>query len=914
MAQETSSRKNGALRWCGACCLSFARWAVWLALGISLAVLSYVAAVREVTVPGFLLRRAESQLARYGLQVRLDRAMLSPRGHVQADNVRLFAAPHAEPLFTARSALLHLDFWSLVAGGLTVHEIRVEGASLGLPAMASPTGAGENLVSDLSATLRRTEEHWRIDQLVFRLGALGVTAQGEVWRPSAAGLQPEFTGLVGEFLRRGRAARVQMQGLDSCERPALAVRIAARPDHTHRLDLVFTADAVRAAGVTARQVAATTTVFPAARPVRVHLHASARDLGYGGEWRAARAHAQVQAALADFSSAPRAEEALLALSGVENEFEYGDAPVLRADLRAWPVLRAEAAFAVRRETLIAEVEADLRAKAATVRLAGLVLPDLANGHMAKHLPRTSQWLQIRSPGRVDVTARFGEGWKFRDLDARIAAGALDFRGVGIDSAHGRLAFDGRELLATDSVLRLGDNFARGSYWQDVRSRDYRMLLTGRMRPLAIAPWFRADGWWPRLWADFDFTAAAPAANVDVQGRWNDGARATFFGGARVARPAVRGVGFDQVEAVVFARGGFTRGEWVDGARAGGAQFVRGAFDVWRGRPERKDSIGFDLDLRLDPAAHVGLLGKPAENFLRDWWFASPPRIAARGRLGSGAYAGDTSYTFQAALPDRLRYRHFPLDGASAAGGVTGADFRVDQIEFSLGGGRGAGKISLGGPEGARQLGFDLYLKDAELTRVILAAEEYARQGAPGSSDLAGSKFMQRAAGGKIEVALSAIGDPGELASFKGSGNAIVTGAELGEIHLFGLLSQVLSGLSLNFSSLKLDQARSGLRLADGVVTFPDLRISGPAALIEGRGTYALAGGGLDFTAKFTPYDRTKTLLQDALGLLLNPLTSIIELRLGGQLKDPKWSYSLGESKPREPVPTPAPATQSQSRK
>ena len=113
---------------------------------------------------------------------------------------------------------------------------------------------------------------------------------------------------------------------------------------------------------------------------------------------------------------------------------------------------------------------------------------------------------------------------------------------------------------------------------------------------------------------------------------------------------------------------------------------------------------------------------------------------------------------------------------------------------------------------------------------------------------------------------------------------------------------MLSGLSLNFSSLKLDQAQSSLQLADGFVTFPDLRISGPAALIEGRGAYQLSGGALDFTAKFKPYDRTKTVLQDVLGVVFNPLTSIIELRLGGQIKDPKWSYSLGESRPRDSAP------------
>lgn len=903
MAPESPSKTTAALRWCGACCLSFARWTLWLILGVSLGALVWIAAVREVTVPGFLLRRAEAQLARFGLQARLDRAMISPRGIVQVDNLRLHAAPYEEPLLAARAAVLHLDFWAVLAGGLTLHEIRLEGASLQLPAMVSPTGAAENLVHDLSAAVRRTGEHWRLDQLALRLGALQVTAHGEVWSPAATGAPPDLTGLVAAYTRRGRDLLVQLRRLEACDRPALAARITAQPDHTHRIDLAFTADAVRAAGFSARALTATTTLFPARdRAARLHVHLAARDLDHTGRGRAARAHAQLQLLWPDIATPPRPQELLVALSGVGNDHEPLLAPVVRADLSAWPAVRAEAAFAVRREVFTAAVEANLRDQSATVRLAGRIQPDLANEHLARHLPRTSQWLQIRAPGRADVTARLAPAWKFDRLDALIAAGRLDFRGVAIDSAHGRLGFDGRELLATGSVLRLGDNFARGSYWQDVKTRDHRMLLTGQLRPMAIAPWFRADGFWPRLWDDFDFTAAAPAADVDVQGRWGDGAKAVFFGRAQVAQPKVRGVAFDTVDTTVFARGGYTRGLAVDATRAGGAQFVRGSFEVWRGRPEQKDAIGFDLDLRLDPAAHTGLLGRPAENFLRDWWFARPPRVAARGRIGTGAYAGDTSYVFRGEAGGGLHYRYFPLDTVRAEGGVTGADFRVDRLEFSLGGGTGAGKLSLGGPEGARQLGFDLYLKDADLTRVILATEEFSRQGAPGSSELADSKFLKRAAGGRLELALSALGAPGDVASFRGSGNARITGAELGEVHLFGLLSQVLSGLSLNFSSLKLDQAQSSLQLADGIVTFPDVRISGPAALIEGRGSYRLAGGALDFTAKFKPFDRTKTLLQDALSLVFNPLTSIIELKLGGQIKDPKWSYSLGESRPRDPVP------------
>ena len=175
-----------------------------------------------------------------------------------------------------------------------------------------------------------------------------------------------------------------------------------------------------------------------------------------------------------------------------------------------------------------------------------------------------------------------------------------------------------------------------------------------------------------------------------------------------------------------------------------------------------------------------------------------------------------------------------------------------------------------------------------------------------------SKFIKQAANSSLDVALSAQGDPASVPSFQGAGNAALTGAELGEIHLFGLLSQVLSGLSLSFSSLKLDAARSSFTLRDGTLHFPDLKVTGPSAVMDARGYYTLAGNSLDFSARFKPYDQPGSLLAAAVSLVINPLTSILELKLGGRLDDPKWSVNISSSstpnasapaKPDETTPT-----------
>ncbi len=131
------------------------------------------------------------------------------------------------------------------------------------------------------------------------------------------------------------------------------------------------------------------------------------------------------------------------------------------------------------------------------------------------------------------------------------------------------------------------------------------------------------------------------------------------------------------------------------------------------------------------------------------------------------------------------------------------------------------------------------------------------------------------------------------------------------MHLFGLLSQVLNGLSLSFSSLKLDAARASFDIHDGAVFFPDLKVTGPSAVIDARGKYSFTANALDFNAKFKPYDQPGSLLAAAMSLVINPLTSILELRLSGPLAEPKWSVEVtspsstpktpNSAKPAEPA-------------
>jgi hypothetical protein len=244
------------------------------------------------------------------------------------------------------------------------------------------------------------------------------------------------------------------------------------------------------------------------------------------------------------------------------------------------------------------------------------------------------------------------------------------------------------------------------------------------------------------------------------------------------------------------------------------------------------------------------------------------------------------------------------------GTVRNTDVHLDDIHFVAAGGKGAGKATLSGPAGSSTLGFDVYLNGADLPEAIRAVQEYDRSHGETETHAANDdNLIKRATGGRLDVAMSAQGRPGELSSFTGTGNAAVTRANLGEIQLFGLLSQALSGLSLNFSSLKLDAAHTSFHLQNGRLHFPDLKITGSSAVIDARGDFIFANNGLDFTAKFKPFEENRNLFTAAIGIVINPITSILELKLTGPINNPHWSLDLGSltsrpdnSTPKAPAP------------
>ena len=909
------------LRFCASCVATLACWAVWLGLGASLVTLIYIAVAKELPVPGFVLRRAEAELAKANLAITFGRARLDPTGKILLEDVQLRSRQFADPLLTCRLIYVRRDIWSVLGGRPIPDEIRLEGAALQLPAMLSPSGTIEPLVRDLALVLRHEDNRWLVDQFTGRIGSVSITARGELTVPARPAGAPPLSpdAVAAQFLQLSRRLALELHQLDAFEEPSLAVRLESQAGVGNLAHLLLTARAASqpwAQPLTLGPFAATATVRLdglGERPVR--LYAAARRANIRGECAVENVRAILTARFLPGSFSARPVEALVAAGMVTAEGESALGPVLRADLAGWPdEVHTTVAAQIDGEFLAAEVEAQLKEKSARILLAeGRVAAGLINRLLTAHTPRAAPYFVFADPVAFRGEARLGPGWRFASARGRVDAGRLDSHGVKISSARGRIDINGMSFLAHDAQVTMAEAVARGSYWMDFSTTDYRMLLSGRLRPPDISGWFRGD-WWTKFWNEhFAFPVAPPDAAMDLTGRWKEVARTVYFGRTEARSAKVWGGEFEQTHALVFLRPHYTHVIEFNATRAAGAQRLDGWIKRW-GDPATHETqrMEFDLAGSVDPAVYGEMLEGKVDSLLATMQFTSPPRVHAAGTIEGKAPRAMPNYTFTGQAEGGLHYFGFPLDTVQVAGGVTGADIRLDDIQFTTAGGKGVGKAALSGPPDFRRLGFDVYLNGADLARTIRAVEEYQlnRTGQNKVAAAATSKFMQRASGGRLDLALSAIGNPGDIASFTGTGNAALTGTELAEIHLFGLLSQVLSTLSLNFSSLKLDEARTSFRLEAGRLNFPDLRISGPSAVIDARGNYEFATNSLDFTAKFKPFEEKHTLLTIGLGILVNPIASILELKLTGPLSKPDWSIVVGPSGSHPENPAPAPKNNS----
>ncbi len=915
-------------RFCGSSALAFVVWTVWLGLALLLAVQVYIASTNELEVPGFLLRGLEDRLAASGIRASFGRTSFDPTGRVLLEDVQLSLPAFAEPVVAVRAIYARLDPWALALGKFEPREVRVTGASLAVPAMLSPTGRADDILSDLDASFVPHGQELTVTQLSGRVAGIAIAVRGAVRLP---GLAPTAAAPlpVGEFLARNfpaicRQLVATAEKLSVLDQPALDLDLAPSDSRLAIASVTLFARGVKLAQPLAVQASGLriATRFPlfGDSPVTTRLEITAGELLLPFNAIARNARVSIRGILrpGQFGFEPLTVE----LSAASLDAAGFSARALAARLNPGPLPRlgAEVVAQIMGAPLAVHAEADFEAQTADLRFTGAIAPAVLDPLGGRLQVDVRKFFDFGSLECADGEAKLGPGWKFEKLTARIALRNIDAYHVRLDEGRAVVEFDGRHFHAPEAWARLGENFAHGSYDQDLATLDYRFLLAGRLRPLEIAGWFRS-GWWSRFFEQFEFPPGPPAASVDVSGRWKAANQSRVFVYADAVGPVIRGARFDRVRTLLFIRPAFYDGFEVLATQGSGA--VRGTFTyvtdpatfAWR-------RLDFDLTSSVDPTVAGQMIGPAGVAILKPFKFAQPPALKLHGRLDGPASPDGAHHEvhLEARSPGEFRYHDFPLDNVAFTAAVQDNEITVDNLHAGFAGGVATGRARVWGAGAERRVRFDYVLKDASLGRLAATVQEYVarRKNVPPPAP---GKFVKERTNVRLDLTTAAEGRYDDPFSYHGDGTAVLQGAEIGEVPLLGLLSEVLK-----FTALRFTTARTSFKIDGARLVFSEFNLHGANSAIDAHGEYALDRGNLDFKAKIYPFHESGNLLKTVVGAVLAPLSEVFEVSITGPLDKPSFALAVGPTSsvqppavgenppaatPGEPAPATPPPTDAQ---
>lgn len=893
-------------RTAGGACLTSACWVLWVALTASLILLATVHVRRELTVPEFLIHRLETKLKFAQLSAQFGRTAFDPAGNIVLEDVRLYGAGLDEPLARAAAVRLHLDLWAVASGDFDVREIELTGVQLDCPAIVSPTGTSEPIVRDLGATIRRERDQWEVPQAFFLAGKLLVSAQVRWQLAASTGPRRQLPAdLLKNYCALARRAIEALQHTQRLDNPRLLLRIEGRTGTQPRLHAELTAQSATLPGPPAAtgptsilaedlHLVADTAwrpggLDPASVTVEAGRIQGPQGLTVTHAWMQTGGHLEFQPL--KWIGGPVSFSAASITRG--EDFVTHPRATLWFD--SLPQLRAEvAALAQGNSPLALSALVNPAAKTAAIDFTATLAPGLLDNAAARAAVwRKSRILaQLRFGEAVDIAghASLAPGWKLAQATATARLGAVLGYGVDITRVSAELTVDPQHLLVEPIVLHRPGAEVRGSYAMDLKSQDYRFLLRGHFFPESISPWF--SGWWPRLWDDFEFGQRGPDADVDILGRWRSPERSIVYGWADMAPVTLRGVPLDRVRATIFIRS-----EHYDilsfDARRGALQAVGGFTRHDDPATHTPQWINFDLRSTLPLREGAKLLGPEGVRTAEPFDFAEPPTIAAAGRIEWTPTGIRDDIRASASAPGVFRFHDFPVDNARFAFDLKEGGLAVREIAGEVAGGKLTGSATVTGPQQSRQLAFTGQLLGANLAGTVKTWADYrSRTAPPGTAPLPDSAH-QLGANGKLDLHLSATGPLDNLYGLQGSGTAEVRGAEIAEIAVFGMLSRALRGTFLGFTSLRFSDAQARFTLERENLNFSSLKLTGPSAAIRCHGLYSMPTNSLNFNVALFPFRESSFPVFNLIGVVLDPLSRALEIRLSGTLSKPEWTLAAG---------------------
>jgi hypothetical protein len=467
----------------------------------------------------------------------------------------------------------------------------------------------------------------------------------------------------------------------------------------------------------------------------------------------------------------------------------------------------------------------------------------------------------------------GEPRRVRVMGTAVA-GAFSFRGVKFDHLAGGFAWRDGDLYVSDALLGLDGGKIRSDLM--LRPGDVRLRVDCQANPLPLAAFLNNRDREGVAKLNLKLTDR-PSIRFEARGPKLDIAQITATGKMELGRTSIHDSAMDNASAdLSFADRALTLSE-IRVKRPEGSGSGAFTYDFGR-RQVRLEGIRSTMNIFnvlqwADPK--IAPETKP-------YRFKAPPEVTVGGVIGLEDPTQTrlwANFTAPKGLDYDLLDRTLNFGATSGSLEFTGRNIKLDVPSARLFGGsvQIAADISTGQPGVPQQMDVELNSVDFEtLTRLYF--------------DYKGSKGV---VSGRYKFSFV----PASPKLMQGKGNLLVENGDVFAIPVLGPLSAVLGSIVPGTGYQTARQATCDFRVANGEIRTDNLDVTGQGFSMIGQGSLFYLRDAMDFSVRINA--------QGVPGLLLYPVSKLLEYVSDGKLSDPQWrprALPKGPAKPQEQPP------------
>jgi len=900
---------------------------------------------QPLQLPDFVRNAIEARLRSEGVSVRFSAMEVTLTGSLWLREPKIYLTGTADPVAEADALQIQPSWLALALNRkLELSRLGLQNARLYCPPEISPSGARETIVGDFDIALAQAGGGWwQLNYLRAQILNAHVLAQGTFvvpMRPTspvsaapAASGNPPVARLT--LAARYRALARQLEGMQEdfarAQNPAITLRLDGEDSGRTAIKVFAQVDGAQPPvenanltlgrlwargmaewdGQTVRATQPAIVWLESAKFVENSPKGKERNTIAGGP-------AWLRVQLADGAQGvfARPAQAWCMISPVSvYGFDF-DSMGAVMNLSSASSLGFDYFAARGSYWLNARGQVDLQAQTVALDFGAYADPAVVLAAARQQMPKELASLKFDRPPRVDGHITLAPGFKPEALDFTLQTGGAHFDNFNLYAlrASGRLTpadLDVKQVSLWNPRWRVD-----GSYAQNLNTDDFRILAKGNLDPATLDPYI--PSWWPQVWEFVIPGANWPYADIDYAGCWDNAFNQTLFGSVNVAAARAKGVLIDDLAVRIYQRRDVV-GVYDVTASANGGGKLTGAL-LWLKMPPYHHNYEirylFNSTLPLPSAAM--LAGNDVVELTRPLECPTPPHIIVDQRTGGYAnpQANVTVTKLEASLFAPFKAYNVPLDSLQGNATLYDGFTDIPELHFGIAGGQARATGTITKVSAGNELAFNVTLIGGRHTGVLYALSQMKSPDEPATASPANATVAATPSApaavpasastpppetnvmndlsrpGKMDLTMGAQVLLGHKDTFAAMGHARIYEANLGQLHLFGPLSTLLSGTFIPIGSFDLDEAESEIQIAHQYARLPNLRITGPSARIVSAGLYDFTNEHLDFNALFFPMASWDVPVVSQIINVFSSLNNTVTVSLTGNLDNPDWSLNM----------------------